>query len=172
NQLNMAIRVHLVLGLFMVAIVITLAAHFDSSTFNRRSFPTEFVFGTASSSYQFEGAYNEGGRGPSIWDTYTHKHPDLAFFATNCVSQYQVPILILEVLSFGDGDTERIADGNNGDVAIDQYHRYKEDVVLMKDMSMDAYRFSISWSRVLPSKYINHIMYTLYESIAPNVRMV
>lgn len=75
--------------------------------------------------------------------------------------------------------TERIADGSNGDVAIDHYHKYKvclvryfisviitgafyikdvclqEDVALMKDMGMDAYRFSISWSRLLPSK-ISH----------------
>ncbi|KAL5726971.1 hypothetical protein ACHQM5_000211 [Ranunculus cassubicifolius] len=88
---------------------------------NRHSFGSDFVFGTASSAYQFEGAYNEDGKGASIWDTFTHEHPD------------------------------RIADGSNGDVAIDQYHRYKEDIKLMKDMGMDAYRFSISWSRVLPN---------------------
>ncbi|MCH98953.1 beta-glucosidase 12-like, partial [Trifolium medium] len=35
-------------------------------------------------------------------------------------------------------------------VAIDEYHRYKEDVEIMKNMNMDAYRFSISWSRILP----------------------
>ncbi|KAM1394717.1 hypothetical protein PS2_030283 [Malus domestica] len=71
--------------------------------------------------FQYEGAAKEDGRGPSIWDTYTHKHP------------------------------EKIADGSNGDVAIDQYHRYKEDVGIMKDMELDAYRFSISWSRLLPN---------------------
>ncbi|KAL5727211.1 beta-glucosidase [Ranunculus cassubicifolius] len=88
---------------------------YDSSTLSRKNFPVNFTFGTASSSYQFEGAYKEDGRGPSIWDIYTHQHP------------------------------ERIVDGSNGDVAIDQYHKYKEDVELMKDMGMDAYRFSISW---------------------------
>ncbi|XP_022154077.1 cyanogenic beta-glucosidase-like isoform X2 [Momordica charantia] len=40
---------------------------------------------------------------------------------------------------------------DNGDVAIDQYHRYKEDVAIMKKMGLDAYRFSIAWSRVLPN---------------------
>ncbi|KAM2960933.1 hypothetical protein FF1_030566 [Malus domestica] len=88
---------------------------------NRNSFEPGFIFGTGSASYQYEGAVKEDGRGPSIWDTYTHKHP------------------------------EKIADGSNGDVAIDQYHRYKEDVGIMKDMELDAYRFSISWSRLLPN---------------------
>ncbi|KAF5195422.1 Beta-glucosidase [Thalictrum thalictroides] len=95
--------------------------HHDSDTFNRSSFPKYFVFGTSSSSYQYEGAYNEDGKGPSIWDTYTHEHP------------------------------ERIAGGTNGDVATDHYHRYKEDVALMKDIGVDAYKFSISWSRILPN---------------------
>ncbi|PQQ02047.1 prunasin hydrolase isoform PHA precursor [Prunus yedoensis var. nudiflora] len=69
-----------------------------------------------------EGAGNEGGRGPSIWDAYTHNHP------------------------------ERIIDRSNGDVAIDQYNRYKEDVGIMKNMGLDAYRLSISWSRLLPKR--------------------
>nr|POF25855.1 cyanogenic beta-glucosidase [Quercus suber] len=44
----------------------------------------------------------------------------------------------------------KIKDGSNGDVAVDQYHRYKGDVWIMKKMGLDAYRFSISWSPVLP----------------------
>ncbi|MED6113739.1 Beta-glucosidase 12 [Stylosanthes scabra] len=87
---------------------------------NRTNFPDNFLFGTASSSYQYEGAVNEGGRGPSIWDTFTQTHP------------------------------EKIADRSNGVLAVDSYHRYKEDVGIMKDIGFDAYRFSISWSRVLP----------------------
>ncbi|XP_038879838.1 beta-glucosidase 12-like [Benincasa hispida] len=86
----------------------------------RSNFPKDFVFGSSSAAYQYEGAAFKDGRGPSIWDTYTHQHP------------------------------ERIADGKNGDLAVDQYHRYKEDVAIMDRIGFDAYRFSISWSRVLP----------------------
>ena len=44
----------------------------------------------------------------------------------------------------------KIFGGQNGDVACDQYHRYVEDVQLMKQMGLKAYRFSINWARLLP----------------------
>ncbi|XAR54322.1 Beta-primeverosidase [Bertholletia excelsa] len=91
-----------------------------SGWYNRTSFPRGFLFGTASSSYQYEGAAFEDGRGPSIWDNFTHQYPD------------------------------KIVNGDNGDVAVDFYHGYKEDVKLMKFLGTDAFRFSISWSRILP----------------------
>lgn len=84
-----------------------------------RSFPEGFIWGTATSSYQIEGAVDEDGRSWSIWDTFSHTP----------------------------GATYR---GDNGDVATDHYHRYEEDVQLMADIGIDAYRFSISWSRILP----------------------
>ncbi|KAJ8430226.1 hypothetical protein Cgig2_009404 [Carnegiea gigantea] len=87
---------------------------------SRKSFPNGFVFGTASSAYQYEGAVKEGGRGPSVWDKFAH--------------------------TFG-----RITDSSNADVAEDQYHRYQEDIGLMKNVGVDAYRFSISWSRIFPN---------------------
>ncbi|XP_045820520.1 beta-glucosidase 24-like isoform X2 [Trifolium pratense] len=93
----------------------------DIASLNRYSFPQGFIFGAGSSSYQFEGAAAEGGRTPSIWDTFAHSYP------------------------------EKIKDGSNGDIAIDTYHKYKEDVRIMKDMNLDSYRFSISWSRILPN---------------------
>ncbi|XP_044490211.1 beta-glucosidase 12-like isoform X1 [Mangifera indica] len=97
-----------------------IAAEHIYTPFNRSSFPKDFIFGTASAAYQYEGAVNIDGRGPSIWDTFTHKYP------------------------------ERITDRSNGDVADDFYHLYKEDVKIMKEMNTDAFRFSISWSRILP----------------------
>nr|Q75W17.1 RecName: Full=Furcatin hydrolase; Short=FH; Flags: Precursor [Viburnum furcatum]BAD14925.1 furcatin hydrolase [Viburnum furcatum] len=86
-----------------------------------RSFPPGFLFGGGSASYQYEGAVKEGGRTPSIWDTFAHEFPD------------------------------KIADGSNGDVAVDFYHRYKDDVKLMKKIGVNGFRFSISWTRILPS---------------------
>jgi beta-glucosidase len=84
-----------------------------------RSFPQGFLWGSATASYQVEGAVNEDGRGPSIWDTFSHTS----------------------------GKTNN---GDNGDVADDHYHRYKEDVQLMKALGLKTYRFSVAWPRVYP----------------------
>jgi len=45
----------------------------------------------------------------------------------------------------------RVRNGDTGDVACDHYHRYRDDVALMAGLGLDAYRFSVSWSRVLPT---------------------
>ncbi|CAN1250376.1 Beta-glucosidase 14 [Linum perenne] len=87
----------------------------------RWSFPEGFIFGISTSAYQIEGAYDIDGKGPSIWDRFTNQFPD------------------------------RISGGGNGDVALDHYHRFEEDVKRMVYMNVDAYRFSISWPRVIPS---------------------
>ena len=83
------------------------------------SFPADFVWGTATASYQVEGAAREDGRTPSVWDTFSRR-------------------------------PGAIKQGHTGDVATDHYHRYKQDVALMKELGVKAYRFSVSWSRVLP----------------------
>jgi beta-glucosidase len=83
-------------------------------------FPRGFVWGFASSAYQIEGAAREDGRGPSIWDTFSHT-------------------------------TGATANGDTGDVACDHYHRYRGDVRLMAELGARAYRFSVSWPRVMPS---------------------
>ena len=44
----------------------------------------------------------------------------------------------------------RVVTGEDGDVACDHYHRYREDVALMADLGLQTYRFSISWPRVIP----------------------
>src|SRR5678815_258435 len=85
-----------------------------------RAFPQGFIWGTATASYQIEGAVKEDGRGPSIWDTFSHT-------------------------------PGKVNSNSNGDVANDHYHRYKEDVQLMKSLGVKAYRFSIAWPRVFPN---------------------
>ncbi|XP_042398068.1 beta-glucosidase 4-like [Zingiber officinale] len=87
----------------------------------RRDFPGGFVFGSATSAYQVEGARREGGKGDSIWDIFS-------------------------------GKKENIKDGCNGDIAVDQYHRFKEDVELMCILGFGAYRFSIAWTRIFPDE--------------------
>lgn len=81
--------------------------------------------------------------------------PDFAWGAAT--ASYQIEgaafedgkgLSVWDVLSHQDGFVKR---NNNGDVACDHYHRYKEDVQLMKQMGLKAYRFSISWPRVLPN---------------------
>ncbi len=86
----------------------------------RLQFPAEFLFGTATASYQIEGAVHEDGRGPSIWDTFSHT-------------------------------PGAVREGHTGDVACDHYHRYVEDIALMRELGADAYRFSIAWPRVVPA---------------------
>ncbi len=82
-------------------------------------FPPEFLWGTATSAYQIEGAASVDGRGPSIWDTFCRTEGN-------------------------------VLNGDTGDIACDHYHRFEEDVQLMVEMGVKAYRFSISWSRLLP----------------------
>src|SRR5690554_3990894 len=84
-----------------------------------RSFPDGFRWGVATSSYQVEGAWDEDGKGASIWDTYAHTPGN-------------------------------IKNDDTADVANDHYHRYVEDVALMKGLGVNAYRFSVAWPRIFP----------------------
>jgi len=82
-------------------------------------FPDGFLWGSATAAYQIEGGAFDGGRGPSVWDTFSHTEG-------------------------------KVAKGDNGDVACDHFHRMPADVALMKELGHQTYRFSISWSRVMP----------------------
>lgn len=83
-------------------------------------FPDGFLWGSATSSYQIEGAAQQDGRGPSIWDVFSHT-------------------------------PGKVANGDTGDVAIDHYNRMPQDVQLMKQLGLQAYRFSIAWPRIMPN---------------------
>ncbi len=90
-----------------------------SSSPRRPGFPDGFLWGTATSAYQVEGAAFEDGRGVSIWDVFSR-------------------------------EGGKTADGGTGDISVDHFHRYKEDIALMKAMGAGAYRFSIAWPRIFP----------------------
>ncbi|WP_022891822.1 GH1 family beta-glucosidase [Agromyces subbeticus] len=83
-------------------------------------FGEDFLFGSATASYQIEGAVHEGGRGPSIWDTFSHT-------------------------------PGKVWNGDTGDTACDHYHRLDEDLDLMVQLGLEAYRFSIAWPRIQPT---------------------
>ncbi|WP_127131703.1 GH1 family beta-glucosidase [Georgenia sp. SYP-B2076] len=91
----------------------------STSSTSPRAFPARFVWGAATAAYQIEGAATEGGRGPSIWDTFSRT-------------------------------PGKTLNGDTGDVAADHYHRWRDDVALMSELGLGAYRLSISWPRVQP----------------------
>jgi beta-glucosidase len=88
--------------------------------FTKADFGAGFKWGVATAAYQIEGAWNLDGKGPSIWDTFTHQ-------------------------------PGKIKDKMNGDIACDFYHRYRDDISLISEMNMGVFRFSLSWSRILPN---------------------
>ncbi|XP_049791254.1 myrosinase 1-like [Schistocerca nitens] len=124
-----------------------------ASNSSLNQFPEGFLLGAATAAYQIEGAWNEDGKGENIWDHMLHEHPE---YSNN---------------------------GDNGDVACNSYHKYAQDVEALKDIGATAYRFSVSWARILPTgdldvinqagiDYYNNLINLLLENgIEPMVTM-
>ncbi|MDQ3103906.1 MAG: family 1 glycosylhydrolase, partial [Actinomycetota bacterium] len=91
----------------------------EPGTVDLTALPRDFCWGAATAAYQIEGGAGESGRGPSIWDTFSH-----------------TPGAVLG--------------GDTGDVTSDHFHRWREDVALMAELGLRAYRFSVAWPRVQP----------------------
>ena len=87
-------------------------------SFTTATYPKDFIWGTATASYQVEGASNVDGKQPSIWDIFSHI-------------------------------TGKTNNGDTGDLADDEYHRFEEDIEIMKNLGVSHYRFSIAWSRIM-----------------------
>ncbi|XP_061440079.1 cytosolic beta-glucosidase-like [Rhineura floridana] len=84
------------------------------------SFPEQFAWGAATAAYQVEGSWDADGKGPSVWDTFTHQGGD------------------------------RVFKNQTGDVACGSYTLWEEDLKCIKQLGLTHYRFSLSWSRLLP----------------------
>ncbi|XP_073063348.1 beta-glucosidase 11-like [Primulina eburnea] len=106
------------IGLGLNSLLFLVAAVLAADQYIRDDFPADFVFGSGTSAYQYEGAAFDDGRTPAILDTFAHSGT---------------------------------SDGANGDITCDGYHKYKEDVKLMSHLGLEAFRFSISWSRLIPN---------------------
>ncbi|ODM94351.1 Lactase-phlorizin hydrolase [Orchesella cincta] len=104
----------------LVLVALSLTSAQNDSDFLYDYFPEDFEWGFATASYQIEGAWNVDGKGQNIWDEFTHRN------------------------------VSPIVDGSSGDVACDSYNKYLEDVELLKNTGVNFYRFSLSWSRLLP----------------------
>ncbi|CAN7104179.1 unnamed protein product [Brassica rapa subsp. narinosa] len=87
---------------------------------HKHDFPKDFIFGTAVSAFQVEGAKKGSGRGFTRWDEFTHMFPD------------------------------KVEHGDDADMGVDFYTRYKDDIKLMKELKTNGFRFSISWTRIFP----------------------
>jgi len=105
----------------VVVIAVAVIINSSPSLADTYTFPSTFKIGAATASYQIEGAWNEDGKSPNIWDTLTHSNPDFIF------------------------------DRSNGDVAADSYHLYEKDLDALTYIGFEVYRFSISWSRIIPN---------------------
>jgi beta-glucosidase len=81
--------------------------------------PKDFIFGTATSAYQVEGAAFLDGKKASIWDDFVRL-------------------------------SGTVKNGDTADIGCDHYHHYADDIALLADLGANAYRFSISWPRILP----------------------
>ncbi|MFG2698281.1 GH1 family beta-glucosidase [Kitasatospora sp. NPDC048407] len=87
---------------------------------DRYDLPAGFRWGASTAAYQIEGAVDEDGRGPSVWDTFCER-------------------------------PGAVKNGDSGRTACDHYHRWPEDIALMRELGLDTYRFSLAWSRVQPT---------------------
>ena len=86
---------------------------------SKLTFPKGFLWGTATAAYQIEGAYDEDGKGESIWDRF-------------CMNP------------------SNIKNGDTGKFACNHYFLFEKDIGVMKELGINAYRFSVSWPRIFP----------------------
>ncbi|XP_038281513.1 lactase-phlorizin hydrolase [Canis lupus familiaris] len=94
---------------------------FERDLFYHGTFRDDFLWGVSSSAYQIEGAWDADGKGPSIWDNFTHTPGN------------------------------NVKDNSTGDIACDSYNQLDADLNMLRALKVKAYRFSLSWSRIFPT---------------------
>ncbi|XP_029081480.1 lactase-phlorizin hydrolase [Monodon monoceros] len=94
---------------------------FERDLFYHGTFRDDFLWGVSSSAYQIEGAWDADGKGPSIWDNFTHT------------------------------PGSNVKNSATGDIACDSYNHLDADLNMLRALKVKAYRFSISWSRIFPT---------------------
>ncbi|XP_074068122.1 lactase/phlorizin hydrolase [Macrotis lagotis] len=100
---------------------------FERDLFYHGTFRDDFIWGVSSSAYQIEGGWDADGKGPSIWDNFTHTPGN------------------------------SVINNDNGDIACDSYNKLEEDLTMLRTLRVKSYRFSLSWSRILPTGTIDSI---------------
>ncbi|KAJ2948663.1 hypothetical protein O0L34_g7918 [Tuta absoluta] len=123
--------------LFVLLALCSISGNTEPVRQHRNAFPADFEFGTATSAYQIEGAWNTHGKGWSTWDYLVRTNQ------------------------------EHIFDESNGDIAANSYYLYKRDVEMLKELGVKNYRMSISWPRVMPygRKYVNPEGIAYYNAV-------
>ncbi|CAG4943882.1 unnamed protein product [Colias eurytheme] len=112
---------------FLVVILLWQCRAIACNSNKVRNLPGGLILGSATSSYQVEGAWNADGKSVNIYDHITHTN--------SCYSQ----------------------DCSNGDVACNSYYKYKRDVEMLRELGFEFYRFSLSWTRILPTSFPDKI---------------
>ncbi|XP_018565428.1 myrosinase 1-like [Anoplophora glabripennis] len=135
------------------SIAINIMLLFCAASADPRTFPRTISFGTGSSAYQIEGAWNEDGKSENIWDHWIHEDPS------------------------------RIKINATADIACNSYNKMLTDIYYVSKIGVQHYRFSIPWSRILPTgfadeinmkailHYQNMLKYLKYYNITPVVTL-
>ena len=117
------------------------------------SFPKGFLWGGATAANQFEGAYNEDGKGLSTADVMTNgTHQEARRITYTMPDGSKHSQAVMPFKSLPDGAVLECHEGEYypSHQAIDFYHHYQEDIALLAEMGFQCFRMSISWTRIFP----------------------
>ena len=120
------------------------------------SMPKDFYWGGASAANQYEGGYNEGGKGLNAIDVLTNgsaTEPRKVTWKTNDGKTGVTPMTWGKEFKLPDGAKPALLDNYYypSHEGTDFYHHYKEDIKYMAEMGFNMFRLSLNWSRILPN---------------------